>query len=163
MSMLRQAGESIYECFDKVLVIDQGRQIYYGPIGQARDYFTTLGFVPNPRQTTADYLTGCTDPNERKIGTGADGQPVPTTPEELEAAYFQSKIYAQEAAEAKIFKDMIAKDTERRQTFMDIVHDQRRKGVSHESPFTVSFVSQVALLVKRQSVFLFSLESELDR
>ena len=132
------------------MVIDSGRQIYYGPIGKARDYFTALGFVPNDRQTTADYLTGCTDPNERKLGVRADGKEVPTTAEELEAAYFSSEIYAAEKAEATAFKEMIALDTARRQKFMDLVSSQRRTGVSDESPYTVSFVSQVALLAKRQ-------------
>lgn len=136
-------------------MIDSGRQIYYGPIGKARDYFTSLGFVPNPRQTTADYLTGCTDPNERKIGARADGKPVPTTAEELEAAYYSSEIYAQEAAEATTYKQMIVKDSARRQNFVDVVQEQRGKGVADDSPYTVSFVRQVALLARRQSVSPF--------
>jgi ATP-binding cassette subfamily G (WHITE) protein 2 (SNQ2) len=61
---LYQAGEGIYEQFDKVLVIDEGRQIFFGPVAEARQYFVSLGFRDLPRQTTADYLTGCTDPNE---------------------------------------------------------------------------------------------------
>lgn len=61
---LYQAGEGIYEQFDKVLVIDEGRQIFFGPVSEARQYFLSLGFRDLPRQTTADYLTGCTDPNE---------------------------------------------------------------------------------------------------
>jgi ATP-binding cassette subfamily G (WHITE) protein 2 (SNQ2) len=61
---LYQAGEGIYEQFDKVLVIDEGRQIFFGPVSEARRYFVSMGFRDLPRQTTADYLTGCTDPNE---------------------------------------------------------------------------------------------------
>jgi ATP-binding cassette subfamily G (WHITE) protein 2 (SNQ2) len=72
---LYQAGEGIYEqCvsasdqfliladplnrFDKVLVIDEGRQIFFGPVAEARQYMLSLGFKDLPRQTTADYLTG---------------------------------------------------------------------------------------------------------
>ncbi|KAF8305589.1 hypothetical protein DL93DRAFT_2172546 [Clavulina sp. PMI_390] len=62
-----QAGEGIYDQFDKVLVIDQGRQVYFGPAKEARQYFIDMGFRDFPRQTTADYLTGCTDPNERRF------------------------------------------------------------------------------------------------
>jgi ATP-binding cassette subfamily G (WHITE) protein 2 (SNQ2) len=44
--------------FDKVLVIDEGRQIFFGPVAEARQYMLSLGFKDLPRQTTADYLTG---------------------------------------------------------------------------------------------------------
>lgn len=35
---LYQAGEGIFEQFDKVLVIDEGRQVYFGPASEARQY-----------------------------------------------------------------------------------------------------------------------------
>jgi ATP-binding cassette subfamily G (WHITE) protein 2 (SNQ2) len=41
---LYQAGESIYELMDKVLVIDSGRMLYQGPANKARQYFVNLGF-----------------------------------------------------------------------------------------------------------------------
>ena len=57
---LYQASENIYRQFDKVMVIDGGHEVYFGPTSEARRYFESLGFAPRPRQTTADYLTGCT-------------------------------------------------------------------------------------------------------
>jgi ABC-type multidrug transport system ATPase subunit len=56
---LYQASESIYKRFDKVMIINKGRQIYFGPASEARQYFVSLGYRDFPRQTTADYLTGC--------------------------------------------------------------------------------------------------------
>ena len=35
--LFTQAGEGIYDQFDKVLVIDEGRQVYFGPAKEARD------------------------------------------------------------------------------------------------------------------------------
>ncbi len=58
---LYQASENIYSQFDKVLVIDEGREVFFGATTEARAYFEGLGFAPKPRQTTPDYLTGCTD------------------------------------------------------------------------------------------------------
>lgn len=40
-----QAGNGIYDCFDKVTAIADGRVIYYGPRDQARGYFEDMGFV----------------------------------------------------------------------------------------------------------------------
>ena len=51
-----QAAESLYQHFDKVCVIYEGRMAYFGPADQARQYFIDLGFEPVQRQTTSDFL-----------------------------------------------------------------------------------------------------------
>lgn len=51
-----QAGESLYEHFDKVCVLYEGRMAYFGRADQARQYFIDLGYEPAHRQTTADFL-----------------------------------------------------------------------------------------------------------
>ena len=48
------------QCFDKVLLLYNGRQIFFGPVGAAKSYFTALGFVCPNRSTTADFLTSVT-------------------------------------------------------------------------------------------------------
>jgi ABC-type multidrug transport system ATPase subunit len=40
---LYQAGNAIYDQFDKVLVIAEGECIYYGPREEAKGYFESLG------------------------------------------------------------------------------------------------------------------------
>lgn len=55
---LYQAGNGIYELFDKVLVLDEGKQIYYGPAKQARPFMEDLGFVCVDGANVADFLTG---------------------------------------------------------------------------------------------------------
>lgn len=54
---LYQAGESLYDLFDKVLLIDEGRCMYYGPTDTAAGYFEDLGFVRPARWTTADFVS----------------------------------------------------------------------------------------------------------
>lgn len=41
---LYQAGNGIYNLFDKVLVLDEGKQIYYGPAAAAKPFMEDLGF-----------------------------------------------------------------------------------------------------------------------
>lgn len=41
---LYQAGNAIYDLFDKVMVIAEGRCIYFGPRSNAQAYFEDLGF-----------------------------------------------------------------------------------------------------------------------
>lgn len=42
---LYQAGNGIYNLFDKVLVLDEGKQIYYGPAATAKPFMEDLGFI----------------------------------------------------------------------------------------------------------------------
>lgn len=51
-----QAGESLYELFDKVCVVYDGKMAYFGPANRARQYFIDMGYQPANRQTTSDFL-----------------------------------------------------------------------------------------------------------
>ena len=57
-----EADEFGIQNFDKVTVLYEGRQIYYGPANCAVDYFIGLGFARPARPTTADFLTSMTNP-----------------------------------------------------------------------------------------------------
>ncbi|KAF8749247.1 ABC transporter [Rhizoctonia solani] len=65
-----QAAESLYRLFDKVCVIYEGKQIYFGPADSARQYFMDMGWEPANRQTTADFLVAVTDPLARTPRSG---------------------------------------------------------------------------------------------
>lgn len=76
--------------FDKVLLLYEGREIYFGPSASAASYFTALGFVRSSRHTTPDFLTSLTSPAERTIAPGYEGR-APRTPDEFARAWSQSK------------------------------------------------------------------------
>ena len=88
---LYQAGNDIYELFDKVTVIAEGRVLYYGPRSEARGYFEDLGFVHSDGANTADFLTAVTATNERQIRQDYKGH-VPVSPAEFEQLYVDSDI-----------------------------------------------------------------------
>ncbi|BGP12093.1 hypothetical protein JCM10213_005199 [Rhodosporidiobolus nylandii] len=147
---LYQAGEGIYEQFDKVLVIDKGRQVYFGPAQEARQYMVSLGYADLPRQTTADYLTGCTDPNERKLAPTRTPSDVPSTPDALEAAFRSSSIRERTIAERDAYLAACDEDEKRRTDFTEAVLSDKRRGARKKSPYTASFASQVWALTRRQ-------------
>ncbi|KAM0664571.1 hypothetical protein ACQRIU_006429 [Beauveria bassiana] len=84
-----QASQAIYDLFDKATVLYEGRQIYFGPAGQAKRYFEDMGWYCPPRQTTGDFLTSITNPGERQTRDGFENK-VPRTPEDFEKAWLQS-------------------------------------------------------------------------
>ncbi|KAH8155132.1 uncharacterized protein LAJ45_00141 [Morchella importuna] len=144
---LYQAGEQIYKEFDKVCVIDSGRQIFFGKASAAREYFESLGFYCNSRSTTADFLTLVTDPIERRIKPGWKGK-VPSTPAELEAA-FRKSVYWEE-----VQKELIEYNEETKtgcaQEFSRAVEDDKSPRAGKGSPYTVSLARQVYYLVQRE-------------
>lgn len=92
MTTTYQAGNAIYDQFDKVLVLADGRVTYYGPRSLARSYFEGLGFVCPKGANIADFLTSVTVHTERIVLGGME-EKVPNTPDEFETAYHESKIY----------------------------------------------------------------------
>ncbi|KAG2050787.1 hypothetical protein BDR06DRAFT_959744 [Suillus hirtellus] len=86
-----QAGEQLYDLFDKVCVIAEGKMVYFGSAKEARQYFIDMGYEPQDRQTTADFLVSVTNPSGRKIRDGFEGK-VPRTSEEMAAMFLASPL-----------------------------------------------------------------------
>jgi ATP-binding cassette, subfamily G (WHITE), member 2, SNQ2 len=145
-----QASEGIYNFFDKVLVLDKGRQIYFGPASQARSYFEELGFKPLARQTIADYLTGCTDPNERQLGLGRSVSDVPSTPEALEQAFRESQLAADLRSGLEEYKTLVDTEKADQEAFRRAALLAKNSGASKEGPYTLGYAGQVMTLARRQ-------------
>jgi ATP-binding cassette, subfamily G (WHITE), member 2, SNQ2 len=92
LATLYQAGENIYEHFDKVLVLDRGREVYFGNIQNARGYFEGLGFIAAEGQTTAEFLSSVTDPSSRSAKPGSVAASI-NSEDELAAAFVKSEEY----------------------------------------------------------------------
>ncbi|KAF9041171.1 ABC-2 type transporter-domain-containing protein [Rhodocollybia butyracea] len=129
-----QAGEGIYDLFDKVMVLSEGRQVYYGPPSEARAYFEGLGYKSFPRQSTADYLTGCTDINERQFAPGRSAADVPSTPKALEGAFRHSQYAQDNAVALEKYKLTMATDKADQEAFRAAVTADKKKGGVQEKP-----------------------------
>lgn len=140
----------MYQLFDKILVLDKGHQVYFGPPTEARAYFEGLGYKSLPRQNTPDYLTGCTDPHERQFAPGRSEADVPCTPEALEQAFLQSHLAHDMYRELDEYKRRIAIDKSDQDAFRAAVQAGKNKGVSKNSPYTLGLSGQVRALFIRQ-------------
>lgn len=146
---LYQASENIYREFDKVLVIDQGKQVYFGPANEARAYFESLGFKPKPRQTSPDYVTGCTDEWERDYAEGYSPANAPHNAETLRDAFNKSAHAARLKEEMEAYKASLQHETDKHNDFKVAVVESKRSGAKH-SVYSVGFHLQVWALMKRQ-------------
>jgi ABC-type multidrug transport system ATPase subunit len=88
---LYQASQDILDCFDKVIVLYEGRQIFFGTWDDALQYFQNLGFERPSRLTTGDFLTALTNPQEARLLVSHErARSIPVTVEEFVEAWQQS-------------------------------------------------------------------------
>ncbi|MCJ1267220.1 hypothetical protein MMC22_007105 [Lobaria immixta] len=89
-----QGSDAIVPLFDKALIINSGRQIFYGKASEAKAYFEDLGFECLPRTTITDFLGSMSaGPEARRVREGYKGR-VPQTAQELDEAFRKSPHYA---------------------------------------------------------------------
>ncbi|ORZ24007.1 ABC-2 type transporter-domain-containing protein [Absidia repens] len=146
IATLYQASNSIFNTFDKVLLLDEGRCLYFGPVD--------LGFYCPPRKSTPDFLTGLCNPLEREIKPGHEST-VPLTAQAFEQRYLESKMYSNMMNELHAFEQQITADQQADQ-FRQAVDQEHQKRASRSAPYTASFYQQVKALTIRQYHLLIS-------
>jgi ATP-binding cassette subfamily G (WHITE) protein 2 (PDR) len=87
-----QAPQAAYDVFDKVSVLYDGQQIFFGKTTTAKDYFVRMGWHCPEQQTVPDFLTSVSSPSERRPTAGYESQ-VPTSAEEFAAVWRASPEY----------------------------------------------------------------------
>lgn len=143
-----QAPQSAYDLFDKVLVLYEGRQIFFGRADEAREYFTNLGFDCPARQTTPDFLTSMTAPTERIVRPGFEDR-APRTPDEFAMCWKQSNAYKALQEEIEAYKNEHPLDGPDADAFREHKMSSQARGQRLKSPFTLSYGQQVMLCLWR--------------
>lgn len=151
VATLYQAGNGIYNLFDKVLVLAEGREIYYGPTSRAKQYFEDMGFKCAPGANIADFLTSVAVHTERNILPGYEGK-VPDTAAEFEAAYKRSGVFTDmRRVMESTHPNILAAQIENLKRTRDGGKKRSIPCLSREtSPYQVSFGRQVVACTVRQ-------------
>lgn len=149
---LYQAGNAIYEQFDKVLVLDEGKQLFYGSRQDAVPFMEDLGFVCVDGSNRGDFLTGVTVPTERKIAPGREKR-YPRTGGDIAAAYDRSSNKTKMLEDCMMYpeSESAKRDTS---SFQSLVADERHRGLI-DSPVSANFFKQVHFAVIRQYQLLW--------
>ena len=123
-----QAPQSAYDIFDKVSLLYEGEQIYFGRTTDAKKFFTDMGFYCPEQQTVPDFLTSLTSATERQAQKGFEGK-VPTSPEEFAAAWKRSDEYKRLQQEIAEFNTRHPVQGERYEQFLASRRAQQSKHV----------------------------------
>ncbi|KAF5484687.1 ZEB2-regulated ABC transporter 1 [Colletotrichum siamense] len=143
-----QAPQSAYDLFDKVVVLYEGRQIFYGKANEARQYFIDLGYDCPARATTPDFLTSMTSPQERHVRKGWEDR-APRTPDEFATCWKNSANYKALQAEIEEYKQTHPLNGPDAEAFRASKKAQQAKGQRAKSPFTLSYIQQIQLCLWR--------------
>ncbi|KAH9210253.1 AtrD, ABC-transporter [Leptodontidium sp. 2 PMI_412] len=144
-----QASQSIYDTFDKVSLLYEGRQIYFGHKDAAKEFFLQMGFICPERQTTADFLTSLTSPLERIAHKGWEAR-VPQSPEEFEQCWLKSADHQRLVEEINAYnQEFPIDDGHHLATFRNARRAQQAKHQRIESPYTISIAMQIKLCMRR--------------
>lgn len=143
-----QAPQSAYDIFDKAIVLYEGRQIYFGPKDEAKEYFLRMGFHCPDRQTTADFLTSMTNPHERVVREGWEDK-VPRTADEFAKAWKDSPERAQLLRDIEEFDRAHPIGGPDLEAFKESRRLQQAKRQRVSSPYTLSYGQQVNLCLWR--------------
>lgn len=143
-----QASQTAYNLFDKVSVLYEGRQIYFGPTGAAKQFFVEMGFDCPLSQTDPDFLTSLTSPLERVVRPGWENR-VPRTPDEFAARWRESPEHKALQNEIEAYKTAHPFDGEDAQTFRTHKRASQAKGQRAKSAFILSYMQQIQLCLWR--------------
>ncbi|KAL9949874.1 ZEB2-regulated ABC transporter 1 [Verticillium nonalfalfae] len=143
-----QAPQSAYDLFDKVAVLYEGRQIFFGSTKRAKEYFENLGFECPARQTVPDFLTSMTAPSERVVRPGWESR-VPRSPDDFAAAWKASQAFRDLQVQIQEYKSVHPVDGVDAEAFRNIKSAVQSKNQRLKSPFILSYPQQVKLCLWR--------------
>jgi ABC-type multidrug transport system ATPase subunit len=146
VATLYQASEKVYHCFDKVILLDDGYCLYFGPVSKAKAYFVEMGFECPPRKSTSDFLTSLCNPLERHIRPGFQ---VPMFASEFQERFVQSSVYKEIVVELDQFEALVERENPSN-AFKNAMDEEHTKYALNSSPYTASFLQQVLALTVRQ-------------
>ncbi|OBT71758.1 hypothetical protein VF21_09635 [Pseudogymnoascus sp. 05NY08] len=143
-----QASQTTYDLFDKVLLLYEGRQIFFGKTTEAKQYFLDLGFDCPARQTDADFLTSMTNPQERLVRAGYE-HVVPQTPDDFADRWNNSSNYYQLKQDLDAYDKRFAIGGKHLDEFAASRRAQQASSQRRKSPFTLAYPEQISLCLWR--------------
>ncbi|KAF7551934.1 hypothetical protein G7Z17_g4676 [Cylindrodendrum hubeiense] len=143
-----QSSQSMYDLFDKVIVLYDGHEIYYGPCHSAVAFFEEMGWKRDPKQAAPDFLTAIANPRERQTFPGME-EKVPRTAAEFAQYWRNSDDYHQLKARIEEYEREHPVDSDDAKEFQSHHMEQQAKHTRASSPYLLSIPMQIRLCIRR--------------
>ncbi|RAH78729.1 hypothetical protein BO86DRAFT_176149 [Aspergillus japonicus CBS 114.51] len=143
-----QASQSMYDLFDKVVLLYEGYEIYYGPSDRAVAFFQEMGWELPERQVSGDFLTSITNPGERKARPDMVDK-VPRTPREFADFWKRSPEYKELCAQIEQYQRDHPVNADEAREFKQNHEERQARHTRAQSPYLLSVPMQVRLCLHR--------------
>ncbi|OAL47624.1 ABC-transporter [Pyrenochaeta sp. DS3sAY3a] len=149
ISALYQPGDHLVSIYDKVLLLNEGRQIFFGTLHDAKRFFEEMGFFCHARQTVSEYLISVADPTARVVLEGFEDR-VPRTAKDFEDRWRASPDYANLKAAINEHKSA-TKDgaTGELDRFKSVRSSEKAAATRQRSPYTLNLAMQFLTTFRR--------------
>ncbi|KAF2021680.1 ABC-transporter [Aaosphaeria arxii CBS 175.79] len=149
VSALYQPGDALAEIYDKVLLLHEGRQIFFGSLADAKTAFIEMGFECTARQTIAEFLVSVTDAKARVVREGFETR-VPRTAAEFEAKWKSSdefrRLQDEITSHGQSMEKQMATEMQR---FKKSLTSEKAPATRHRSPYTLNLGMQFSTTFNR--------------
>jgi ATP-binding cassette subfamily G (WHITE) protein 2 (SNQ2) len=146
---LYQAGNGIYDQFDKVLVLAESQVIFYGRREAAKKYFEEMGFDAVEGANVADYLTGTTVPKERQVRDGFEGK-IPQTIDDFAKRYRESDVAKEMRKELDDHLNNMDEIERQTQEAREAIQAEKHKGSIKREPHLRGLWAQTQIAMRRE-------------
>ncbi|KAB8215524.1 ABC-2 type transporter-domain-containing protein [Aspergillus novoparasiticus] len=143
-----QASQSMYDLFEKVVVLYEGYEIYFGPCDAAVEYFQRMGWERPEKQVSPDFLTAITNPLERRARPGMEDK-VPRSAKEFSEYWKRSVEYQNLRTEIGRYVQEHAPNGEAAQILRQVHKEKQARHTRTNSPYLLSIPMQIRLCVRR--------------
>ncbi|KAI9923984.1 hypothetical protein MW887_007442 [Aspergillus wentii] len=143
-----QASQSMYDLFDKTIILYEGYEIYFGPCDRAVAYFQEMGWERPERQVSGDFLTAVTNPRERKARPDMEDK-VPRTPKKFADYWRRSPEYQDLCNQVAQYQSNHRPNESEAKEFQTSHKEQQARHTRATSPYLLSVPMQIRLCLQR--------------
>ncbi|KAB2572150.1 ZEB2-regulated ABC transporter 1 [Lasiodiplodia theobromae] len=145
-----QGSQHMYDTFDKVTVLYEGHQIFFGSTSRAKQYFEELGFRCPAEATTADFLTSLTNPAEAEsLVLGEYKLQAPRTAVEFRERWLCSADRSQLLQEIHSYEAEFPLGGRHLEAFSRMRQHEKSPKLPQHSPYNMALLEQMRLCIRR--------------
>lgn len=139
---LYQTSDVVLREFDKVMILYEGRQVFFGRPQRAGQYFEDMGWQRSPRQPIGDFLAAVTNPEERSAEDGYEER-VPRTTEEFEKHWHESEDYRQLQLEMSNLEAAFESKEQALVSLKQSLHSRKSPHTFRDAPYITGSFTQI--------------------
>ena len=136
---IHQPSPQVFSLFDRLIVVSDGRLVYFGSLHASATYFSGIGYTYDPEQNLSEFVLDICGGSAHRTG---DNEDYFQTGEELEQLFISSKTSGVIAAEALETEPVLLDNGQG-------LEDKKFTSTLYNSKYATSTITQIRMLLAR--------------